>query len=212
MKKKVNLPKLFALSMVLIIAGAALLFFFIRGEKEKRTDGKLVSCTITSVSKIGKHRSAQGYYTDDNGNKIEVEVINTLLPAVGNVSEGYVVPDEPGKVYLKTPLWLSCLLICLAALFIGGGIALIISGINGNSNSKLLALEGQLAQGRVTNTRRDGSGNVVFYIAEVVYTDSCGTEHTFEDYSDRNKYRRVGDTVNVRYAQKKNGKYINEID
>ena len=200
MKKKVNLPKLFALSMVLIIAGAALLFFFIRGEKEKRTDGKLVSCTITSVSKIGKHRSAQGYYTDDNGNKIEVEVINTLLPAVGNVSEGYVVPDEPGKVYLKT------------ALFIGGGIALIISGINGNSNSKLLALEGQLAQGRITNTRRDGSGNVVFYIAEVVYTDSCGTEHTFEDYSDRNKYRRVGDTVNVRYAQKKNGKYINEID
>ncbi|MBE6861752.1 MAG: DUF3592 domain-containing protein [Ruminococcus sp.] len=211
MGKKLNLSRFIAVGMILIIIGVVIGFLFIRSEKEKNTDGELVTCTITSVSKIGKNRTAEGYYIDDDGNKITVEIINTVMPAVGADEEGYILPDDPDKVILKTPVWLLCLAMGLSLLFVGGGAALIVGGIKYTADQKLLALEGELTQGRIVGIHRDGSDRVVFYIAKVVYTDSNGTEHTFEDTSDANKYRHAGDTVNVRYARKKNGKYANEI-
>ena len=49
MSKKSSLFRLIAISGILIIAGIVMMFIFIRGEKEKITDGKPVTCTITSV-------------------------------------------------------------------------------------------------------------------------------------------------------------------
>ena len=211
MSKKSSLFRLIAISGILIIAGIVMMFIFIRGEKEKITDGKPVTCTITSVSGTKKARSVYGFYTDDDGNKIEAEIINTVMPSVRDVKEGFIVPDKPGKVFLKTPVWLTCALMGVSLLFVMGGIAIMALGLRTRADEKLMTEEGAFSGGRIVGIRRDGAGNTSFWIAKVVYTDAEGNEHTFEDYSDANRYRHVGDTVNVNYARRKNGRYVNRI-
>lgn len=207
MGKKISLSRYIAIGMLLIIVGTVILFVFVRSENRKNTDGKPVTCTITSVF----NHNAQGYYTDDDGNKINVEIINAANPTIGDVEEGYILPDKPGRVVLKTPIWLWCVGMGLILLFIAGGIAIIIIGIKHTADFNLLALEGEFAKGTITNIRRDGTGDYVFYIAKIEYFDSDGAAHTFEECYENNRRFNVGDTVNIKYARKKNGKYAQQI-
>jgi hypothetical protein len=209
--KKTSTFKVVAISLMLIIIGVVMLSVFLNSESKKTRDGKLVTCTVTSVFKAGKHRTANGYYIDDNGNEINAEIINTGNTYVGAVLEGYVTPDKPGTVALKTPAWLACLYVALSFVFMGGGIAVFLLGLKRNADMDLLVLEGEFAQGQVIDVRRDGAGNYVFYAIKIAYTDLEGTVHTFEECTEDYPKYRIGDTVHVKYARKKNGKYANII-
>lgn len=212
MNRSKNFVKALIVGVVLLFFGLGILVFFLSKEATKKTDGTPVTCTVTSISKIGKSSCVYGYYTDDEGNQIEVELVNTVQPFEGAVVEAYLLPDKSGKAFLPNSLATTLLLIGVSAVFSIGGIAIIIFGFRDNADSKLLDLEGQFTKGRIINLRHDtyGSNNVV-YVALIAYTDSNGIEHTFDHYSDIHKLSRIGDTVNVRYARRKNGKFANEV-
>ncbi len=212
MNKSKSFIKALIVGTVLLLFGVGMFVFFLSKEIAKKSDGTPVTCTVTSVSKFGKTSYVHGYYTDDEGNQIEVELVNTVQPFEGAVVEAYLLPDKPGKAFLPNSLATTLLLIGVTAVFSIGGIAVIFFGFRDNADSKLLDLEGQFTQGRIINLRRDkyGSNNVV-YVALIAYTDSNGIEHTFDHYSDIHKLSRIGDTVNVRYARRKSGKFANEV-
>lgn len=207
---KKKLTGAIAIGLAIIIFGVVILYLFLNGEHKKTTYGEEVECTITSVHGLGNSKSVWGYYYDKNGNRIEVEIINTVAPSVGVTSEGYVIPDKPNKVYLKTPVLLFIGSIALSLVLIIGGIVLIISIIIQNANWNLISREGIFTTGEIVSIRRDGAGENIFYIANIRYIDENGEEHFFDDYSDKNN-RRIGEQCTVGYAQKKNGRYTAKI-
>lgn len=197
-----------AIGSAIVILGAVILCLFLDGEYKKTAHGEEVQCTITH--KGGRHSDTFGYYNKD-GNIIDVEVMN-VSPSnyAGKTYEGYIIPDESGKVYLKTSVWLYAGFIALSFVLIAGGIWLIVYIICKNAEWNLISSQGTFTTGEIVSIRYENAGKDVYYIANIRYIDENGEEHFFEDYSDKNN-RHTGEQCTVGYAKKKNGKYTAKI-
>ncbi|MDE7105235.1 MAG: hypothetical protein K2O36_05080 [Ruminococcus sp.] len=196
-----------SIGVSIIILGVVILCLFLSKEYKKIAYGEEVQCTITHKSIFGG--DTLGYYYDKNGNLIEAEIIN-VSPATGEICEGYVIPNESGKVYLKTSVLLYIGLIALSLVFIIGGTALVIYIIIKNADWNLISREGTFTTGEIVSIRYENAGKDIFYIANIRYVDENGEEHFFDDYSDKNN-RRIGQQYTIGYAKKKNEKYTAKI-
>lgn len=208
---KYNAKKAIVIGIVLIIFGIGIFSFVSVKEKAKSTDGIPVKCTVTDVTAIGKRRFAAGYYFDKDGNQIDVEIVNAGSLSVNDTIDAYILPDNPNKVQIESPLSLMLFAGVFSGVVCLGGLFIIISVLREVSEKKLLATDGKFAKGRIIDVRIDGDKNTKFYFAKISYQDSDGIEHTFEDCDDKHRLSRVGEFVNVRYAVKKNGKYANDV-
>lgn len=208
---KYNAKKAIAIGIMLIIFGIGIFAFVCIKEKAKSGDGTLVECTVTDVTLIGKRRYADGYYLDKDGNQIDVEIVNAGSVSVDDTIDAYILPDNPNKAQVKSPLSLMLFAGIFSGIVCLGGLYIIKSVLAEVSEKKLLDAEGKFTKGRIIDVRIDGDNNVKFYFAKILYQDADGVEHTFEDCDDKHRLSRVGEIVNVRYAVKKNGKYANDV-
>lgn len=207
---KYNVKKAIAIGIVLILFGIGIFAFACIKEKAKSGEGTLVECTVTDVTLIGKRRYADGYYLDKDGNQIDVEIVNAGSVSVDDTIDAYILPNNPNKAQVKSPMSLM-LFAGISGIVCLGGLFIIKSVLVEVSEKKLLDAEGKFTKGRIIDVRIDGDNNVKFYFAKILYQDADGIEHTFEDCDDKHRLSRIGESVNVRYAVKKNGKYANDV-
>lgn len=207
---KYNVKKAIAIGIVLILFGIGIFAFACIKEKAKSGEGTLVECTVTDVTLIGKRRYADGYYLDKDGNQIDVEIVNAGNVSVDDTIDAYILPNNPNTAQVKSPMSLM-LFAGISGIACLGGLFIIKSVLVEVSEKKLLDAEGKFTKGRIIDVRIDGDNNVKFYFAKILYQDADGVEHTFEDCDDKHRLSRVGESVNVRYAVKKNGKYANDV-
>lgn len=191
----------------IVILGVVILSLFLGGEYKKTAYGEEVQCTITQNNTF--FGDTLGYYYDKDGSLIEAEFKN-VSPSTDNTCKGYIMPDKPGKVYLKSSALLYVGYIALSLFLIVGGIILIIYVISQNANHNLISSEGSFTTGEIVSIRYERAGNDMYYVANIRYVDENGDEHFFEDYSDKND-RRQGEQYTIGYARKKNGKYTAKI-
>ncbi len=207
---KYNVKKAIAIGIVLILFGIGIFAFACIKEKAKSGEGTLVECTVTDVTLIGKRRYADGYYLDKDGNQIDVEIVNAGSVSVNDTIDAYILPNNPNTAQVKSPMSLM-LFAGISGIACLGGLFIIKSVLVEVSEKKLLDAEGKFTKGRIIDVRIDGDNNVKFYFAKILYQDADGIEHTFEDCDDKHRLSRIGESVNVRYAVKKNGKYANDV-
>lgn len=207
---KYNVKKAIAIGIVLILFGIGIFAFACIKEKAKSGEGTLVECTVTDVTLIGKRRYADGYYLDKDGNQIDVEIVNAGSVSVDDTIDAYILPNNPNTAQVKSPMSLM-LFAGISGIACLGGLFIIKSVLAEVSEKKLLDAEGKFTKGRIIDVRIDGDNNVKFYFAKILYQDADGIEHTFEDCDDKHRLSRIGESVNVRYAVKKNGKYANDV-
>lgn len=91
----------------------------------------------------------------------------------------------------------------MAGLCIIGGSAFIIIGIRDSLDDKIFDNEEIFTTGEIVSTQKSDGVTYVY----IRYFDSDGNEHFVEDYF-MNGIHRKGDKIDVRYAKRKNGKFI----
>lgn len=199
---------------LLFIAFAAFMVFcFVRTERNNNEKGIKVECTVTKVWRVGdKVTAVDGFYINENGERIFADIANAGSPVVDDVLEGYVIPGTPNRVHIPSTPPLTFFLIAVAFGFVLGGACMIVASIKYSVDYTILLREGIPVIGTVVETDMNESGGSTCYIAKIMYIDiSDGSEHIYKERSYA-VCRMVGDRVDLLYSKRKNGRYIAEPD
>lgn len=104
--------------MIVIFVPLLEMFFMPDMGKEYFERGIKTEATVTSVFGL-RGKQYYGLYQDSKGNLVEAQIIvNQPGVMVGDVVEGYILEEEPYKVWCEPPGWLNILLKILLGFFI----------------------------------------------------------------------------------------------
>lgn len=114
--------------MLVIFVPLLKIFFMPDMGKEYFERGIKTEATVTSVFGL-RGKQYYGVYQDSKGNLVDAEIIvNKPGVMVGDVVEGYILAEEPYKVWCEPPEWVNILLKVLIGLFlllIGGSLVFV---------------------------------------------------------------------------------------
>lgn len=197
---------------ILLIVCSVLSFYFVTFKNTGyEENGKKVQCTVCYCRKILKKYDVRVEYQNDSGETIQAELImRGFPPSYNQTLDGYVMPDEPYKVYQKSNIVLVVLIYILLLLFFSGGVFMIWAMIMSSSSYNLLKKNGISGIGEIVEVIECTDINKKkLYDVKYVYNDDNGNQQTgratFERRpSDTDKYTVV-------YARKRNGKYVSEM-
>ncbi len=120
----------FGCYFTLVIGFVLLLYAFFMPEigREYKERGIKTQATITSVTGF-RSKFYKGLYRDSMDNLVEAEIIvNQLGVMTGDVVEGYILEEEPYKVWCEPPEGFDIFLKCIIGfllLIVGGGLVII---------------------------------------------------------------------------------------
>lgn len=133
--------KMFGYYLVLVIVFVLLLYGFFLPEtgEEYKERGIKTQATITSIIGL-RSKFYKGLYQDSMGNLVEAEIIvNQPGVMTGDVVEGYILEEEPYKVWCEPPKGLNMFLKCIIGfllLIVGVGLVMIPVSIIGEKRKE----------------------------------------------------------------------------
>lgn len=175
-------------------------------------DGEKVQCTVYYYEKFLKHYDVRVEYQNDNGETIQAQlVMRGFPPSYNQTLDGYVMPDEPYKVYQESNIILVIIMYAMILLFFAGGVFMLWAAVTSVTDYRLLKAIGKSCTGEIVEVtmEKDNKGKL-FYPAKYIYTDDDGNQQTGQTVFDRRPPDN-GDRFTVIYARKKNGKYVSEM-
>lgn len=199
------------LGIFLIVCSVASFYFVVFRNADYEKDGKKVDCTVYYCQHILKSYDVRVKYKDNSGEWITAQLImRGFPPHLNQTLDGYVMPDEPHKVYQKSNIIITVAMYVLLFLFFACGIFLIVGMIMCVSRYNFLKKNGKSCIGEIIEVtmEKDGKGNF-FYPAEYSYTDDDGNQQTGKAIFERRPPET--DKYTVVYARKHSGKYISEM-
>lgn len=175
-------------------------------------DGKKVECTVYYYQHILKNYDVRVKYKNDSGEWITAQLImRGFPPHLNDTLNGYVMPDEPHKVYQESNIIITVAMYVLLFLFFVCGIFLVVGMIMSVSRYNFLRKNGKSCTGEIIEvTMQKDSKGKLFYPAKYSYTDDDGNQQTGHTVFDRRPPDNE-DKFTVIYARKRNGKYISEM-
>ncbi|MDE5583457.1 MAG: DUF3592 domain-containing protein [Ruminococcus sp.] len=210
--KKPELLKGIIIGLFLVVISIIMFNVTTFNKTDYKKDGKKVQCTVYSYQHILKHYDIRVKYKDDSGEFVKAELImGGFPPHLNQTLDGYVMPDNPHKVYQESNIVLIVLMYALILFFFGAGIFILWASFDSSANYRLLKASGKSCEGEIfeVTMEKDNKGKL-FYPAKYSYTDDDGNSQTGTTVFER-RPPDIGDKFMVIYARKRNGKYISEM-
>ena len=126
--------------------------------REYQEDGRKVTCTVTEVVTIGKTQSVTVKYKSEDGEWVEAYCTANGRVSAGQTLEGYVLPDEPYKVYCPPDIALKILIYVITGGIALGGWAALLSALKEQRQYSILFKNGMPCQAQLTSWHRQQGG------------------------------------------------------
>lgn len=165
-------------------------------------NGRLVTCTVESVVKIGKTSNVTVTYPDENGMPIQARATANKSVRAGDVFEAYVLPETPNEVFRPADKVLKLIFIGLVAVIALIGWLLPVLYFVSLNKYNMLVKKGRPAEAEVTAYNRFDKNNL---FCTFRFTDEDGMERETEIYVPANSAEQFV-TYSIRYYIKPNGK------
>lgn len=199
------------IGIVLILCSVASFYSVTFKNTGYEKDGKKVMCTVYYYKKFLKNYDVRVEYQNDSGETIQAQlVMRGFPPSYNQTIEGYVIPEEPYKVYQKSNIVLIIIMYVLLFLFFAGGAFIICAVCISVSSYNLLKENGISGTGEIVKIIEctDAKGMKLYDIT-YVYNDDSGNQQTGKATFERKPPET--DKYTVVYARRRNGKYISEM-
>ncbi len=217
-RMKLQKPKTGAFAFIgaAFIALALVFVFIIIGNNSKNIEGrgKEVRATVTSVQRIARTYEIKVKYEGDDGEFVEALLQNRgARPSLGQTIKGYVLDENPKKVYSEENKTLKTVFIIMVVAFAGLGIFIILLSKKEANRYKLLSESGITCEGivRGITIMKDSNGKISGYAVHFEYTDTLGGVHEGDSMVYNGRQPSVGDRYPVVYAMEPKGGYIAEM-
>lgn len=198
--------KAFAVVIIFCIALPLALFKGLGTSAEYAKNGKDVTCTVVETFGNAKHQSVKVEYKNDKGETVLAECTANKRVSVGEKLTGKVLADKPNEVYCPPSAGVK--IICTVVF--GGcfcvGIFALFTYISSLRRYDLLMKKGIPTSAEVVSTERYDK----FILATLRFITADG-EEAFEKFTFERRQPQIGDTYNVVYFKKPNGKVVSDI-
>lgn len=195
------------IGLIILIAFPIALWTGYKKHLDYTENGRQVECTVIELVRGRKGKQyVTVEYIDENGSPRSAEATVNRRVSLDEEFTAYVLDDEPGKVYCPPEKWLIIVLIAVFGLLIFMGLFGVFGGIYSIRKHNLLLKRGLPARGEVISFWQTEIGT---YCANVRFIDNAGEER-IQEFGTENK-PAVGNTVNLVYHMKKNGKCVADI-
>lgn len=174
-------------------------------EYEQR--GKLVHCTVTSVSKMGKRQYVQGTYRDENDDLITADITANKRVSLSDELDGYVLPEKPDKVYCPAGDGLKLAVYILGGVFALTGWGIVILQIVIRRKHRLLFKKGIPGRAEIVENPQKCGDN---YSAKMRFVTNDGQEF-IKEFVFTKHVPSPGNQYSIVYYVKKNGRCIADV-
>lgn len=175
-----------------------------KGTIDYRNNGRKVSCKVTDVFGTVKQRSVTCVYNDENGDPITAHLTANKRVSVGDVVQGYVLPDSPDKVMVMPSTFLIVIVsLILLWLALSGAWALA-NYVKLVKRYDFLKIRGRETTAEIVDIKNENN-QILFNVRACINGESYDIECTLPGS------HCVGESIYIIYAFDNKGKFIMDI-
>lgn len=177
------------------------------GSDEYKQRGKLVHCTVISVSGRIKNQRVQVTYRDENNALITADMTANKLVSLNEELDGYILPENPYEVYRPAGKMLMAVIYILCAFLAFAGWFVLIMHIYARRKHRLLFKKGIPGRAEIVENPKKCGDN---YSAKMRFVTNDGQEF-IQDFVFTKHVPNFGNQYSIVYCVKKNGKCTADV-